>query len=314
MSPRQQCLIVFASLLAILTVASGVAIILRRRAGDGRVNPGIDNLVVRIRAWWIMVLVMGIAILAGRSAVVLIFAFLSLAALREFITLTPTRRADHSALLLSFFVVVPIQYALIWTNRYGLAAILIPVYALLILPVASAAFGDTSDYLARTAEIQWGLLVCVFSISHVPALLNLEIPGYSGRAILLVVFLLVVTQSSDVLQYIFGKLFGRRRIAPSISPGKTVEGLIGGVTAATAIGALLWRMTPFDPLQAAGLALISTTSGFLGGLVMSAIKRDRDVKNWGQSIAGHGGVLDRLDSVAFAAPVFFHLTKHFFAS
>jgi phosphatidate cytidylyltransferase len=128
------------------------------------------------------------------------------------------------------------------------------------------------------------------------------------------VFLLLVVQSSDVLQYVWGKLLGRHPIAPAVSPSKTWEGLIGGAICATALGAALWRLTPFVPWQAGGMALVITTMGFLGGLVMSAIKRDRGVKDWGQLIEGHGGMLDRLDSVAFSAPIFFHLTRYFYAT
>src|SRR5262249_29390955 len=166
--------------------------------------------------------------------------------------------------------------------------------------------------LARTAETQWGVMVCVYCISHVPALLNLDIPGYRDRTPLLVVFLLIVVQSSDVLQYVWGKLLGRRKIAPALSPSKTVEGFIGGVVCATLLGTALWRITPFQPWQAAAMSMTATLMAFFGGLVMSAIQRDRGVKDWGHLIEGHGGMLDRLDSVAFSAPILFHLTRYFF--
>jgi len=295
-------------------LANLIALILRLRVRDGAAKPIIDNLVARIKAWWVIVIVAGGALLAGERVFIVLFAFVSLAALREFITLTATSRADYGALFLSFFVALPIQYGLIWAGWYGFFAVLIPVYAFLILPIASVVFADTRNFLARTSETQWALMICVFCISHVPALLTLKIPGYSDRAPLLVAFLLVVAQSSDVFQYIFGKLFGRHKITPAISPSKTFEGFIGGVTASTVLGASLWRLTPFNPWQAAGMALTITLMGFLGGLVMSAIKRDRGVKDWGHLIKGHGGMLDRLDSVAFSAPIFFHLTRSFFTS
>ena len=314
MTTREQCLTIFLSILAVLSIAGVVSVVLRRLVPNGQTNPTIDNLVARIKAWWVMILLMGGALMAGRRVVITLFALLSVAALREFMTVTPTRRADYGALLLSFFVVLPMQYGLIWTNWYGLFATLVPVYAFLVLPIASALSADTENFLARASGTQWGLMLCVFCISHVPALLTLDITGYAGRTALLVVFLLIVAESSDVLQYIFGKLLGRHKIAPAISPAKTVEGLVGGVTVATALGVALCRITPFNPWQAAGMALVITITGFLGGLVMSAIKRDRSLKDWGHTIAGHGGILDRLDSVAFSAPVFFHLTRYFFAS
>ena len=151
-------------------------------------------------------------------------------------------------------------------------------------------------------------------LSHVPALLNLRIAGYEGRNLLLIAFLVLVVQSSDVLQYVWGKLLGRRKIAPLLSPSKTWEGFLGGVGSATLIGVALYWITPFTPGQAALMAVIVCLMGFFGGLVMSAIKRDRGVKDWGQMIEGHGGMLDRLDSVIFAAPVFFHLTRFFFST
>jgi phosphatidate cytidylyltransferase len=303
--------LIFGSVVAALLVASLIASILRRRAG-GRESPVLDNLTARVKAWWIMVILLGGALLAGRRAVIVLFAFISFAALREFITLTRTRRADHVALFVSFFVVLPMQYGLIWVDWYGLFAILIPVYGFLILPTIAVLFADPQNFLARTSETQWGLMISVYCISYVPALLTLDIPGYGARTAMLVVFLLVVVQSSDVLQYVFGKLLGRRKVAPVVSPSKTVEGAVGGILCATTLGAGLWWISPFRPWQAALMALVITLMGFLGGLVMSAIKRDRGVKDWGHLIDGHGGVLDRLDSVAFSAPIFFHLTRYFF--
>jgi len=312
MSVRGECLVIFAFLIVALVLATLVAVILARCFRAASAKPVLDNLTDRIKAWWVMVIVVGGAILAGRQAVIVLFAFVSLAALREFITLTPTRRADYGALLLSFFVVLPMQYGLIWADWYGFFAILIPVYAFLVLPIAAVMFADPKNFLARTSEAQWGLMICVYCISYVPALLTLDVPGYRHRDALLIAFLLIVVQSSDILQYIFGKLMGRRQVAPEVSTSKTVEGAIGGVAGATAVGASLWWITPFHPWQAAGMALTITMIGFLGGLVMSAIKRDRGVKDWGHLIDGHGGMLDRLDSVAFSAPIFFYLTRYFF--
>jgi len=246
---------------------------------------------------------------------VLLFALVSLFALREFITLTPTRAGDYYALLAAFYVVLPWQYWLVWTDWYGMYTLLIPVYAFLFLPILATIGGDTTDYLERTSKVQWGLMICVFCISHVPALLNLRLAGVEpARNLLLFAFLVIVVQSSDVLQYIWGKLIGKRLIAPKLSPSKTVEGFIGGVLSASALGAALWWLTPFTPWQAFGMSLAVNLMGFWGGLVMSAIKRDRGIKDWGHMIEGHGGMLDRLDSVCFAAPVFFHLVRYFWSA
>ncbi len=229
---------------------------------------------------------------------------------REFVTLTNARRADHWMLVAVFFIVLPMQYILIWTDWYGFYTIFIPVYVFLGLPILSVIRGESENFLIRVAEVQWAAMVTIYCISYVPALLSLEIPGYDGQNILLIAFLIIVVQASDVLQYIWGKLTGKTKIAPRLSPSKTVEGFVGGVLSATVLGTGLWWITPFTFWQAGIMAMIIALMGFFGGLVMSAIKRDRGVKDWGDVIAGHGGFIDRLDSVIFAAPIFFHLTHY----
>lgn len=303
---------ILAALGAALTLATLIGLALHWRVRDGKARATVDNLNARIRAWWLMVAAVGGALLAGRSGLIALFAIASFFALREFLTLTPTRRADHRALFACFFVALPLQYALIWFDWYGLFSIFLPVYGFLLLPFLAVTGADTRQFLARSSETQWGVMTCVYCISYVPALLTLKIANFQDRGAMLVVFLLVVVQSSDVLQYVWGKLFGRHKIAPATSPSKTVEGFVGGVASAVGVGALLHPITPFTLPQAAGMALAITLMGFAGGLVMSAIKRDLGVKDWGDLIEGHGGMLDRLDSVCFSAPVFFHLTRYFF--
>jgi phosphatidate cytidylyltransferase len=302
-----------AGIFGVLIVASVIGYILQQRLSPNGSNAAVENLNARIKAWWVMVILIGIAFIAGRIGVLILFGFCSFAALREFVTLINTRRADHWALAAAFFVVVPIQYFLLWAEQYGIFSIFIPVYAFLLMPIISVLRGDTERFLVRIAEVQWALMICVFCASHVPALLTLKIPGYEGRNVLLIAFLVIVVQLSDVLQYVWGKLFGRTKIAPRPSPSKTVEGFVGGIISATLIGTGLWWITPFAPLQAGLLALVITLMGFFGGLVMSAIKRDRGVKDWGHLIEGHGGLIDRLDSVVFSAPIFFHLTRYWWS-
>ncbi|MBZ7921345.1 phosphatidate cytidylyltransferase [Ensifer adhaerens] len=297
----------------ILVLASSIGYVLKQKLSPDGSNGAIENLNARIKAWWAMVVLIAIAFVAGRVGVLLLFAFCSFAALREFITLINTRRGDHWAIAAAFFVVLPINYFLLWAEQYGIYSIFVPVYAFLLMPIVAVLRGDTRDFLLRISEVQWALMICVFCASHVPALLTLQIPGYDGRNVLLIAFLVIVVQSSDVLQYVWGKLFGRTKIAPTLSPSKTVEGFVGGVASATLIGASLWWITPFTPMQAAVMSLIITLMGFFGGLVMSAIKRDRGVKDWGHLIEGHGGLIDRLDSVVFSAPIFFHLTRYWWS-
>ncbi len=301
----------FGGVLCVLLLASLVTALLRWRVAGGAPHAVIDNLAARVSAWWWMVAILGIAFAMGRTAIIVLFCLLSFYALREFITITATRRGDHRAMVAAFFVFLPCQYLLVYTGWYGLFSIFIPVYAFLILPILSALSSETTRFLERCAGVQWAVMICVFCISHVPALLTLPIPDYEDRNLLLIAFLVIVVQGSDVLQYVWGKLLGKRKIAPLLSPSKTVEGFIGGVASATALGASLWWITPYgSPLKAGAIALVIALMGFLGGLVMSAIKRDRGIKDWGHMIEGHGGMLDRLDSVVFAAPVFFHLTRY----
>jgi phosphatidate cytidylyltransferase len=313
MTATQQSVALFVGVAAVLIAASVLGFVLERRYAAEAPNPTIANLNGRIKAWWWMVALIGLSFLAGKAGVIVLFALASLAALREFITLTPTRRGDHMALAVAFFVVLPLQYYLVWIDWYGLYSVFIPVYVFLLLPIVAALRQDTEDFMGRVAEVQWALMICVYCLSYVPALLGLRISGYEGRNLLLIAFLVLVVQSSDVLQYVWGKLIGRHPIAPLLSPSKTVEGFVGGVASATLLGAALWWITPFSPWQAGVVALIINLMGFCGGLVMSAIKRDRGVKDWGWMIEGHGGVLDRLDSVVFAAPIFFHLTRYWWA-
>jgi phosphatidate cytidylyltransferase len=304
----RQTLLLFAGILALLVVATLAGQIMRWRHRSDVV----DNLNARIRAWWVMSAVFALSLLTGGLGSVILFGLLSFFALREFITLTPTRPADHSALFWVFFIILPLQYYLVATQWYGFFSVLIPVYAFLFIPSRIAISGDANAFLERSSKIQWGLMVCVYCVSHVPALLMLEIPGYAGKNARLLFFLVVIVQLSDVLQYVWGKLLGKHKISPVISPSKTWEGFIGGTVSATLIGTALWRVTPFTVWQTMGMAFIITIMGFLGGLTMSAIKRDSGVKDWGSSIQGHGGVLDRIDSICFAGPIFFHLTRYFF--
>ena len=209
----------------ILIVASVTGYVLKLKLSPDGGNDAIENLNARIRAWWAMAVLLGIAFLAGKTGVVILFALLSFAALREFATLTNTTRADHRVLLAAFFIVLPVQYYLIWAERYGFYSIFIPVYAFLFLPILAALRGDADDFLVRIAETQWGLMICVFCASHVPALLSLDIPGYEGRNILLIAFLIFVVQMSDVLQYVWASCSAGTRLRQVFHHRKRWKGL-----------------------------------------------------------------------------------------
>lgn len=295
---------------SILVGLTFVGEVLRARQNPDTDNPVLETYMTRVQSWWGMVAFIGIAMLVGKVGVTVLFAFASFAALREFLTLTTKAQADHWSLALAFFVILPLQYIFVALEWSGAYAVFIPVYAFLLLPIVSALRGDANRFLIRVAETQWGLMITVFCVSHVPALINLNIDGYGDRAILLVTFLVMVVQLGDLLEYFFGRRIGRTKIAPGLSP-KTWEGVVCGVISAMLIGACLNWITPFGVWGAMGMAGIASVAGMFGNLVFAAIKRDRGVKDWSHLIPGQGGFVDQLDSVVFAAPVFYHLTRYF---
>jgi phosphatidate cytidylyltransferase len=303
---------VFGGVIVLLAISSIAGAILGKRARSDSGRATVDNLKARVNAWWVMIAVLAVTFALGEKTMLVVFGFVSFFALREFITLTPTRASDYLPLLLAFFVILPAQYLLIAYDQYGTFAIFIPVYGFLLLPAVATFAGDTHEFLERSAKLQWATMITVYCISYAPALMLLKIPGYENSNALLLLYLLLIVQLSDVLQYVFGKLFGRTKLAPVVSPSKTVEGLVGGGLTTTLIGGSLYWITPFTWLQATAISLVIVAAGVLGGLTLSAMKRGLGAKDWGVMIEGHGGMLDRMDSVSFAAPFFFHIVRFFF--
>ncbi|WP_109432680.1 phosphatidate cytidylyltransferase [Aggregatibacter segnis] len=303
----------FGGLIITLIIASSIGYGLKFKVGFSIPHAVIDNLNARINAWWVMILIIFAAAALGFYGVIGLFFVISFMALREFLSLLYIRRGDHLALAACFYVILPLQYFLVAIDWFSMFTIFIPVYGFLFLPILSALLGDTAHFLDRSTKVQWALMISVFCISHIPAILTLDIEGFEDKKLLLMIFLILVVQSSDVLQYVWGKLFGKHKIAPKLSPSKTVEGFVGGVVSASVLGGLLYWLTPFDPVQAVLMSLLICLMGFLGGLVMSAMKRSMGVKDWGNMISGHGGMLDRMDSLCFAAPIFFHVVRYYWA-
>ena len=301
----------FGGLIITLIIASSIGYGLKFKVGFSTPHAVIDNLNARINAWWVMILIIFAAAALGFYGVIGLFFVISFMALREFLSLLYIRRGDHLALAACFYVILPIQYILVAIDWFSMFTIFIPVYGFLFLPILSALLGDTAHFLDRSTKVQWALMISVFCISYIPAILTLDIEGFEDKKLLLMIFLILVVQSSDVLQYVWGKLFGKHKIAPKLSPSKTVEGFVGGVVSASVLGGLLYWLTPFNPVQAVLMSLLICLMGFLGGLVMSAMKRSMGVKDWGNMISGHGGMLDRMDSLCFAAPIFFHVVRYY---
>lgn len=301
-------------LVGVLIFASIVGFILTKKTTSEKGKETVKNLVDRVNAWWVMIAVFFTCFFLGNNAIIILFGLLSFLCFREFISINNTKNGDTKVLTTSFFIVLPTQFYFIWNNWYGMMAIFIPVYAFLILPAIAALHGQVENFLERTSKIQWGLMISVYCVSCVPAMLLLDLKDFQGQNALLLVFFLIVVQISDVLQYVFGKLFGKHKIAPIVSPSKTVEGFIGGGIAATLVGGFLHWLTPFGFEKALMMSAIIVIMGFLGGLTLSAVKRSIGVKDWGNLIKGHGGVLDRMDSICFAAPIFFHITRYYFSA
>jgi phosphatidate cytidylyltransferase len=306
---EQHTFILAMGITVVLALASAIGVGLKLTVAKRQPHGAIDNLNTRVNAWWAMSVVLGLALLGGRTGVTLLFAFASFVALREFVAPAQGQQGERALLFICFCVVLPLQYLFVASGGYAFYTLFIPLLVMVALPSAAAMLGESRRPGERTATVQWGLVICVYCISHAPALLTLEIPGYEGRNAFLLVFLILVVQSCDVLQYLWGKLAGRRKIAPTLSPSKTVEGSIGGIVSATALGAALSPITPFSVAEAALISLAMTLLGFLGGLILSAQKRRRGIKDWGTLIRGHGGMLDRLDSMVLSAPVFLHVVR-----
>lgn len=293
-----------------------------------------------LRTTWVMVVVFWIGWALGETVATLLFAIISFLALREFITLSPTRRGDHRSLILAFFVVLPIQFWLVATAHFDLFTVFIPVYVFLAIPVVSALADDPSHFLERNAKLQWGIMVCVYGMSHVPALLLLSFSGYEGKNPFLVFYLVFVVQTCMLVQHLVSRrksmppagepmpeppkgwlgairrrLFFQPPVAPHVSRSFNWTSWALGMVIASFVGALFSFITPFKYGQALAMSLIACVAGSMGHLVMKALKRDRGIPNWGQrsvGVTGANGLLDRVDALCFAAPVFFHAVRWYF--
>jgi phosphatidate cytidylyltransferase len=294
--------------LSVLVVAS-VAVVTLKIA---RPQADFTELSARVRAWWLMATVFFAAIIVSNKVSLVFFGFLSFWAMKEYITLLKTRPADHHALVLTFLA-IPVQYYWIAIGWYGMFILFIPVYMLLALPVRMVISKETDGFVSSAAQIQLGMMFFVFGLSHMAFLLTIsDIPGTRVNGRMLVLFLVFVTEMSDVLQYIWGKTLGRHKIIPTVSPNKTWEGFIGGIASACLLSLAIRFLTPFSITETLMVSLFVTVAGFCGGAVMSAIKRDFGVKDFGSVIPGHGGMLDRVDSLCYAAPIFFHYVRYFY--
>ena len=312
LSADEQVRLLFVILFGLLVLGSGVvAYVVRREAelSDRRVR-----LLRDMRALWIGGVVFWLAWMSGPVGATIFFGLFSFLALREFITLVHTRRADHRSLIMAFFVVLPAQFAIAGGRHFDLLTVFIPVYVFLAIPVTSALAGDPTHFLERNAKIQWGIMVCVYGMSHVPALLLLDFRQVHRRGAFLVFFLVMVAAAAQLVQEAMSRWLRRRPLARHIDRSFSFRSWITGAAAAGVVGALLYWITPFKVGQALVMAFIAGGAGTLGDLVMRALKKDAGVRFWGNraSVTGAVGLLDRVAPLCFAAPIFFHSVRWYF--
>jgi phosphatidate cytidylyltransferase len=310
----EQIGLLFVALFGVLMAATAALAVANVRSETAAARERTEALGRDLRALWLGAAVFWVAWISGPLGATLVFGVVSFLALREFITLVHTRRGDHRSLILAFFVVLPLQYLLAGLRAFDLFTVFVPVYVFLAIPVASALAGDPQRFLERNAKIQWAIMVCVFGLSHAPALLLLDLPGFAGRGAFLLFFLVMATAAAQLAQEAASRVLRRRPLARRIDRSFSLRAWALGVAAAALVGAALSWITPLDPLRAAAMAAAAGGCGTLGELVMRALKRDAGVRWWGNrpSITGAVGLLDRIAPLCFAAPLFFHFVRWYF--
>jgi phosphatidate cytidylyltransferase len=314
LSVSEQIGLLFVVLFGLLTVVTVVAFTRTLRDRTDEQLAAHEQFKRDLRAVWVGAVLFWVAWVSGTLVSTVLFGVVSFLALREFVTLTHTRRGDHRSLLLAFFVVLPLQYMIVATREFDLFTVFIPVYVFLAIPVVSALGNDPQRFLERTAKIQWGIMVCVYGMSHAPALLLLDLPDFQDRGAFLVLYLVAVVAIAQIVQETASRRLRRRPVARAISRTFSWRGWIVGALAAGLGGGLLYWAMPFKPWEAVLLGIAAGGSGTLGEFVMKALKRDAGVRSWGgkASVTGAVGLLDRVAPLCFAAPVFFHSVRWYF--
>ncbi len=275
-------------------------------------SSGLKEVEMRIRSWWIMFIIFTFALIIHSTISLIFMALLCFLALKEYFSLIPFNRA-HRLVLFWAYMTIPIQFLLIYLGWYGMFIVFIPVYMFLLIPIQAIIVGETKNFLRSIATVQWGVMLMVFGLSHLAFLLVLPGREDSVAGAGLVLFLVVLTQANDVAQFIWGKMLGKKKIIPKVSPNKTWSGFIGGVLTTTVLAVILAPLiTPFSLLASIIAGLYIGLTGFIGDVNISALKRDLNIKDTSSIIPGHGGILDRVDSLTYTAPLFFHFTRYFY--
>ena len=324
LTANQQVGALFVIVFGVLLLASVMAFLLSLRNDDDeakaqRRHHDLRNFEGVLSTSWMMALVFWLGWVSGTSVALVLFGFVSFFCLREFLTLSPTKRGDHRSLIMAFFVILPLQYWLVASERFELFSVFIPVYVFLLIPVVSALANDSERFLERNAKLQWGIMVCIYGLSHVPALLLLDFPNYDNKNSFLVFFLVIVVQVGQLVQHLVSRIWKWKPFVPNISQSFNWGSALIGIAIGSVLGGALAGITPFVPGQAFVMAFVACVAGTMGHLVMKALKRDRGIPIWRSErgnmragVTGAGGLLDRVDALCFAAPVFFHFVRWYF--
>ena len=311
----QQVQVLFVVLFGVLLMVSAYAAMHTVREQDAAGTALRKRFHRELRAVWVTAVVFWLAWVSGPVGATLLFGIVSFLAFREYITLLKTRASDHRSLLLAFFAVLPVQFILVGSGDLGLFSVFIPVYVFIALPVVSALAGDPERFLERNAKIQWGIMVCIYGLSHAPALLLLNLPRAAGKGAFLLFLLVMVVAAAQIAQELASRRLRRRPVARQIDRSFSYPALGFGVLAAAVLGTVLaWTTLGFKVPQALAMSMIAAASGAFGEFVMRALKKDAGVRHWGNaaSVTGAVGLLDRVAPICFAAPVFFHSVVWYF--
>lgn len=303
-----EVLYVLIGVVAVLIISTVITKIMKHKNNSG----GLKEVEMRIRSWWVMFIIFTFALIIHSTISLIFMALLCFLALKEYFSLIPFNRA-HRLVLFWAYMTIPIQFSLIYLGWYGMFIVFIPVYMFLLIPIQAIIVGETKNFLRSIATVQWGVMLMVFGLSHLAFLLVLPGREESVAGAGLVLFLVLLTQANDVAQFIWGKMLGKKKIIPKVSPNKTWAGFIGGVLTTTVLAVILAPLiTPFSLLASIIAGLYIGLTGFIGDVNISALKRDLNIKDTSAIIPGHGGILDRVDSLTYTAPLFFHFTRYFY--
>ena len=303
-----EVLYVLIGLVAVLIISTFITKIMKQKNNTS----GLKEVEMRIRSWWVMFIIFTFALLIHSTISLIFMALLCFLALKEYFSLIPFNRS-HRLVLFWAYMTIPIQFLLIYLGWYGMFIVFIPVYMFLLIPIQAIIVGETKNFLRSIATVQWGVMLMVFGLSHLAFLLVLPGQEESIAGAGLVLFLVVLTQANDVAQFLWGKMLGKKKIVPKVSPNKTWAGFIGGVLTTTVLAVILAPLiTPFSLFSSIIAGLYIGLTGFIGDVNISALKRDLNIKDTSAIIPGHGGILDRVDSLTYTAPLFFHFTRYFY--